>query len=151
MAIIRCNLAVDSFFFLSFHPSFRVCVCVCARARARPRVLSRSVVSDSATFWTVSHQALLSMGFSRQEYCSGLPCPPPPGYLPDPGLQPALLWSPALQADSLPSDPSWKPLLPFLSFLYSLFPFWMVCVNTDFNFVPFFLAGKHVRIRGRDY
>ena len=39
-------------------------------------VLSRSVVSYSL-LWTVAHQAPLSMEFSRQEYCSGLPCPPP--------------------------------------------------------------------------
>ena len=49
------------------------------------------------TPWTVAHQAPLSMGFSRQEYWSGLPCPPP-GDLPDPGIKPR---SPALQADSL--------------------------------------------------
>ena len=47
------------------------------------------------TLWTVSHQAPLSMGFSRQEYWSGLPCPPP-GDLPNPGLKPTSLMSPAL-------------------------------------------------------
>ena len=46
------------------------------------------------------HQALLSMGFSRQEYWSGLPFPSP-GDLPNPGIEPG---SPALQADSLPSE-----------------------------------------------
>ena len=46
------------------------------------------------------------MGFSRQEYCSGLPLPSP-GYLPDPGIEPRF---PALQADSLPSEPPGKPL-----------------------------------------
>ena len=40
-----------------------------------------------ATLWTASHQAPLSVGFSRQEYWSGLPCPPP-GDLPDPGIKP---------------------------------------------------------------
>ena len=45
-----------------------------------------SVVSDSATPWTVAHQALLSSGFSRQEYWSGLPGPPP-GDHPDPGIE----------------------------------------------------------------
>jgi len=56
-------------------------------------------VSDSfATLWTVAHQASLSMGFSRQEYWSGLPFPSP-GDLPDPGIKPAF---PALQVDSLP-------------------------------------------------
>ena len=46
------------------------------------------------------------MGFSRQEYCSGLPCPPA-GDLPDPGIEPG---SPELQADSVPSEPPGKPL-----------------------------------------
>ena len=58
-----------------------------------------------ATPWTVAHQAPLSMGFSRQEYWSGLPCPPPGG-LPDPEIKPR---SPALQPDSLPSEPPGKP------------------------------------------
>ena len=48
-----------------------------------------------ATLWTVAHQAPLSMGFSRQEHWSGLPCPPP-GDLPDPGIEPTTLISPAL-------------------------------------------------------
>ena len=39
------------------------------------------------TPWTVAHQAPLSMGFSRQEHWSGLPCPPP-GDLPNPGIEP---------------------------------------------------------------
>jgi len=47
------------------------------------------------TLWTVGHQAPLSMGFSMQEYWSGLPCPPP-GDLPDPGIEPVSLMSPAL-------------------------------------------------------
>ena len=53
-----------------------------------------------ATPWTVAHQAPLPMGFSRQEYWSGLPCPPPED-LPNPGNEPG---SPALQADSLPTE-----------------------------------------------
>ena len=51
-----------------------------------------SVVSDSAIPWTVAPQAPLSMEFSRQEYWSGFPCPPP-GDLPKPGVKPL---SPAL-------------------------------------------------------
>ena len=47
------------------------------------------------TLWTVARQAPLSMGFSRQEYWSGLPCPAP-GDLPDPGIEPTSLTSPAL-------------------------------------------------------
>ena len=53
-----------------------------------------------AISWTVAHQAPLSMGFSRQEYWSGLPFPSP-GDLLDPGIKPR---SPAVQADSLPTE-----------------------------------------------
>ena len=55
----------------------------------------------------VAHLALLSMKFSRQEYWSGLPFPSP-GDLPDPGIEPG---SPALQANSLLSEPPGKPKL----------------------------------------
>ena len=58
-----------------------------------------------ATPWTIARQAPLSMGFSRQEYWSGLPFPSP-GDLPDPGIE---LWSHALQADALTSEPPGKP------------------------------------------
>ena len=61
-------------------------------------------MSDSATPWSVAHYALLSMEFPRQEYWSGLPSPSP-GDLPNPGIK---LGSSALQADSLPSEPSGK-------------------------------------------
>ena len=53
------------------------------------------------TPWTVAHQAPLSMGFSRQDYWSGSPFPPP-GDISNSGMEPK---SPALQADSLPSEP----------------------------------------------
>ena len=56
------------------------------------------------TLWTVAIQAPLSMGFSRQEPWSGLPCPPP-GDLPHPGTEPR---PPALQVDSLLSEPPGK-------------------------------------------
>ena len=51
--------------------------------------------------WAVAHQASLPVGFSKQEYWSGLPCPPP-GDLPDPGIEPRSPVSPPLQANSLP-------------------------------------------------
>ena len=57
-----------------------------------------------ATLWTVTYQAPLSMEFSRQVYWSGLPFPSA-GNLPDPGREPR---SPALKADSLPSEPPGK-------------------------------------------
>ena len=56
------------------------------------------------TPWTVACQAALSMGFSRQGYWSGLPFPSP-GDLPNPGIKPR---SPALQADSSPTEPQGK-------------------------------------------
>ena len=57
------------------------------------------------TPWTVAYQASLSMGFSRQEYWSGLPFPSP-GDLPNPGIEPR---SPTLQANALPSELPGKP------------------------------------------
>ena len=50
------------------------------------------------TLWTVARQAPLSLGFSRKEYRSGLPCPPP-GDLPDPGIESKFPMSPELQVD----------------------------------------------------
>jgi len=66
-----------------------------------------------ATPWTVARQAPLSRGFSREEYWSGLPCPPP-GLLPDPRIKHAFLTSPALAGEfftigSLPIVPPEKP------------------------------------------
>ena len=69
-----------------------------------------SVVSDSATLWTVAHQAPLSMGFSRQEYRSVLPCPPP-GHLPDPGIELVSLMSPALSGGFFTTSPTWEALM----------------------------------------
>ena len=66
-----------------------------------------------ATLWTVARQTPLSMGFSWQEYQSGLTCPPPED-LPDPGIKPM---SPALQVDlllSLRQAPRLSWLLPIL-------------------------------------
>ena len=67
---------------------------------------SLSHVQLFVTPWTVAHQAPPSMGFSRQEYWSGLPFPFP-GDLPDPGIEPRF---PALQADALPSELLGKPV-----------------------------------------
>ena len=66
---------------------------MCAQSLSHVRVF--------ATLWAVARQAPLSMGFSRQEYWSGLPCRPP-GDLPNPGVKSASPESPALQVDSLP-------------------------------------------------
>ena len=60
-----------------------------------------------ATLWTVARQAPLSMGFSRQEHWSGLPCPSP-GDLPDSGIEPASLMSPALAGGFFTTSTTWK-------------------------------------------
>ena len=67
---------------------------------------SLSCVRLFVTLWTIAYQAPLSMGFSRQEYWSGLPFPSP-GDLSDPGIEPRF---PALEADALTSEPPGKPL-----------------------------------------
>ncbi|CAI9155108.1 unnamed protein product [Rangifer tarandus platyrhynchus] len=59
------------------------------------------------TLWTVAHQTPLSMGFSRQEYWSGLPRPPPED-LPDPGIEPASLMSPALAGRFFTTSTAWE-------------------------------------------
>ena len=63
-----------------------------------------SCVRLFATLWTLACQVPLSMGFSRQEYCSGLPCPPPLD-LPDPGIEPESLCLPHWQTGSSPLAP----------------------------------------------
>ena len=70
--------------------------------------VSCSVVSDSMTLHTVDHKVLLSMGFPRPEFWTGLPFPSP-GDLPNPGIEPRSPLSPALQADSLNTEPLGKP------------------------------------------
>ena len=73
--------------------------------KVKVKLLSR--VQLFATLWTVAYQASLSVGFSRQEYWSGLPFPSP-GDLPDPEIEPR---SPTLEADALPSEPPGKPVV----------------------------------------
>ena len=72
--------------------------------RSKVKVNSLSHVRLFATPWTVAYQAPPSIGFSRQEYWSGLPFPSP-GDLPDPGIEPR---SPTFQADALTSEPPGK-------------------------------------------
>ena len=85
--------------------------------KVKVKVKSLSCVWLFATPWKVTYQAPQSMGFSRQEYWSGLPFTSP-GDLPNPGIEPR---SPALQTDALLSEPLGKPFAfsfsPFLSYL----------------------------------
>ena len=64
-----------------------------------------STLSCFSRVWLFA--AFLSMGFSRQEYQSGLPCPPP-GDLPDPGIEPAFLTSPALASGLFTTSTTWE-------------------------------------------
>ena len=67
------------------------------------------------TPWAVARQAPLSMGFSRQEYWSGLPFPAP-GDLPDPGIESASLMSPALAGGFFTTSTSWEAPLVVTSY-----------------------------------
>ena len=87
------------------------------------------------TPWTAARQAPLSMGFSRQEYWSGFPCPPP-GDLPDPGIK---LQSPARQTDSFPSEPFGNPILIFRHHLYG----GRLSKKNSFSLSLFFFSVSH--------
>ena len=82
------------------------------KERKKVKLLSRVLLF--ATPWTIAYQAAPSMGFSRQEYWSGLPFASP-GDFPDPGIEPR---SPTLQSDALPSEPPGNNIVP-ASQLYS--------------------------------
>ena len=77
-------------------------VCACVHV-----CLVTSVVSDSATPRTAAHQAPLAMGFSRQEHWRGLPCPPP-GDLPNPGIELTSLMSPTLAGRFFTTSATWE-------------------------------------------
>ena len=87
------------------HCSMCVCVCVCVC------VLSHlSHVWLCVILWTIACQALLPMAFSRQEYWNGLPCPPP-GDLPNPGIKPMSLTSPALAGGFFTTHATWEAFI----------------------------------------
>ena len=67
------------------------------------------LLQSCLTLGTVALQAPLSMGFSRQEYWSGLPCPPP-GDLPHPGIEPESFMSPALAGVFFTTSATWEVL-----------------------------------------
>ena len=91
-------------------------------------------MSDSfVTPWIMAHQALLSMGFSRQKYWSGLQFPSP-GDVPDLGIKPE---SPALQADPLPPDSPGKPK-------YIQMPCYVYLQCLSLSSCPFNLCGRNV-------
>ena len=102
-------------------------------------VKSLSHVWLFATPWTVAYRALPSIGFSRQEYWSGLPFPSPAD-LPKPGIEPK---SPALQTDALPSEPQvWAQILKILNYGSYSFYSWSLFFKNQSFFPSTFL--KHL-------
>ena len=97
------------------HPPSEWSVCYHGRTyvidtqRIHVYVLSRDQLF--VTPWTAALQAALFMGFSRQEYWSGLPFPPP-GDLPDPGIEPKYLGSPALVVGFFTNHATWEARSP---------------------------------------
>ena len=93
-----------------------------------PSIRVFSVMSNSfVTPWTVAHQAPLSVGFSRQEYWSGLPCPPP-GDLPYPGIKPVSLAFPALAGRFFTTRAPGKPKVCYEASLIKMA--WYFCMTT---------------------
>ena len=102
------NLVLIDYYDISLSDCVCVCVCVC--------VLSRfSHVRFFATTWTITSQAPLSMGFSRQEYWSRLPCPSLRD-LPDAGIEPASLRSPELAGRFFTTSATWEAFEKFSVF-----------------------------------
>ena len=97
--LLWCNIRP---WFIQVVPILRVCACYVA-----------SVVQLFVTLWTISQQAPLSMGFSRQEYWSELPCPPP-GDLAHAGISLVFLMSPALVGRFFTTSVTWEAHLVFL-------------------------------------
>ena len=93
---------------------------------------SLSRVRLFATPWTVVHQAP-SMGFSRQEYWSGLPFPSP-RYLPHPGIKPR---PPALQTDALPSEPPGKSSYMYIKVYVCIYVY--ICAYTVFSALSLYI------------
>ena len=89
-----------------------------------------SHVRLSATLWTIAHQAPLSMGFSRQEHSSGLPCPPP-GDLPDPRIKPESPVAPALADRFVITSTTWEAPQSTISFVQSLRSCPTLCNSMD--------------------
>ena len=85
------------------------------RVKKLPQILCLCMLSHFchvwlfATLWIVTHQAPLSMGFSKQEYWSGLPCPPP-GDFPNPGIEHTSLVLPALAGGFFTTSATWEAL-----------------------------------------
>ena len=110
--VLRCRekLAIKDFMNLLSAGSAKVqdVVPVCVSLQQDSYTIhSLKMVYVSDSLWTVAHQASLPLGFSRQEYWSGLPCPPP-GDLSNPGIEPWSLMSPALAGGFFTTSTTWE-------------------------------------------
>ena len=98
--------------------------------------LVASVMSTSfETLWTVAHQDLLSMRFSRHEFCSGLPCPSP-GNLPDPGIKLKSLKSLALAGRFFTTGANWKACYLNHFYYHSLLKETTFCSHFPYPLAP---------------
>ena len=95
-ALLYLSLSPSTVDFCTLH----MCVCVCVQS-------CFSHVWLFVTPWTIAHQTPLSLGFSRQEYWSGLPCPPPED-LSNPAIEPSSLTSPALAGRFFTTSATWE-------------------------------------------
>ena len=114
LLFLICNILGRFFFFFSLHQReiYKLMFIFV------PAKLLQPVVSDTLIPLTVAHQSLLSMGFSKQGYWSGLPYPPP-GNLPAQGMEPAFPVAPVLQVDSLPLSHCRSPSV-YLHYVWTL-------------------------------
>ena len=120
MELAQCHLHHTPFDFYWMIVALQRCVRFCPTAKAISYMYTCaqrfSCVQLSVTLWTVARQAPLSTGFSRQEYWSGLPCPPP-GDLPHLGMDPTSRMSPTLTVGFFTTSPPRKPICMHLSSL----------------------------------
>ena len=103
------------------------------------------------TLWTQAHQTPLSMGFSKQEYHSGLPCPAP-GDVPNPGIKPD---PPALQVDSLPLSHWGSPMttdkMKTIKYNHCNYNCWNICEIKNEGNLNKYSMEKNIYIRGSVY
>ena len=111
-------------FFFGLNITFiRFSHCICWLTHSCSHCVSMGILTCFSrvwlfmTLWTVAHQAPLSMGFPRQEYWSGLPCPPP-GDLPNPGIEPKHPVSPALAGGFFTTSTTWEAFCEFSTDLF---------------------------------
>ena len=109
LVLFICFSKAHSTYLINFHKIEHKTIpfCLCQPIVACVYAQLLSCVRLFATPQTVAHQAPRSMGFSRQEYWSGLPCPPP-GDLPNPGIEPMSLMSPALAGGYFTTSTTWE-------------------------------------------